>query len=158
MPKRTRLESIFFLIFFLFTIFSSFSIYAKDPVFSFRHPDCKIKALVEKEQKFLFSTLQEMAKKRGFKILKMKNKRDIYKGEMYFKLNFIRVNKKLYNHCQVNLKIKLAKEDRYISSRDEVLYDQKNTRSLPRITFKGDERCTRALKDAFIHIPTCIDR
>lgn len=156
MPKRTRLEPILILKSLALFLLLPFVAQAKDPAFSFRHPDCKVKAVIEEDQEFLFDTLNEMSKKRGLNLSKMKDKRDIYKGEMYFKINFVRIDKKLYDHCQVNLKLKLAKEDRYISSRDEVLYDQKNTRSLPRVTLKGNERCTRALKDAFIHIPTCI--
>jgi hypothetical protein len=156
MSKATRLESILFLIgFSIALIFPNFA-QAKDPAFSFRHPDCKIKTLLTEKTEFLYDTLESMSEKRLLNLSKMKNKRDIYKGEMYFEMSFERIDKKLYDHCEVNLKIKLAKEDRLLTSQDETLYNQKNKRSLPRVTLKGNERCKRALRDAFVHIPTCI--
>lgn len=160
MPKGTRLVSIFILIG-IFTSFFSANISAKEdfiPAFSFNHPDCNVKVLLKEDALFLKDTVQEMCRRRRLNMSVMKNPKDIYKGEMYLKVDFIRIDKKLYDHCQVDVKLLLAKEDRYTSSRDTILYDQKSTRSLPRITLKGNERCHRALKDAFIHIPTCIKR
>lgn len=151
MSKRFRLVTIFFLV-----ALVHFNTMAQDPAFSFRHPDCKVKVKLNKETEFLYSSLDEMSSKRGLNLIKMKNPKDVYKGEMYFSVSYRTIKKKLYDHCEVNLKLMLSKQDRKLLSTDTVLYDQKNIRSLPRITLEGKERCHRALKDTFIHIPTCI--
>lgn len=144
-----NLKIIFFLILFLIK-----PGYAQND-FSFNHPDCKVKAFLPDNANFLKNTLEEMAKKRKMVLSMMKTKKDIYKGEMYFQVNFARIKQKIYDKCLIDIKLYLAKEDRYTSKRDTLLYERKSTRSVPRITLKGNERCTRALKDAFIHIPTC---
>lgn len=123
--------------------------------FSFNHPNCKVKAFLPDNARFLNSTLKQMTEKRKMILTIMKSKKDIYKGEMYFQVNFARIKQKIYDKCLVDIKLYLSKEDRYTSKSDILLYERKSTRSLPRITLKGNERCTRALKDAFIHIPTC---
>lgn len=123
--------------------------------FSFNHPNCNVRAFLPSEASFLEGTLKEMTKKRKMNLTLMKNKKDIFKGDMYFQVNFARIDQKIYDKCLIDVKLYLAKEDRYTSKRDTLLYEQKSTRSLPRITLKGNERCKRALKDAFIHIPVC---
>ena len=40
--------------------------------------------------------------------------------------------------------------------KDKTLYERSVRRALPRHTFSGNERCKRALKDTFVHIPKCI--
>lgn len=157
MSKRIRLVSILVLIGLTpWSFFAQAKQDKQEPAYSFHHPDCKVKVLLQNSAMFLKDTINEMCSKRRFKMSLMKNEKDIYKGEMYLKVDYLRIDKKLYDHCEVNVKLLLAKEDRYTSSRDTLLYDHKNTRSLPRVTFKGNERCKRALKDAFIHIPTCL--
>ena len=157
MMKRFKYGLNYITLFLLFGLKSSYlNATSINPSFSFPHPYCKVKHLPTQQGEFLYSTLNEMSKKRRLKLIRMKDKRDIYKGEMYFRFKIARIKKKLYDHCQVDLELVLASEDRYTSSRDQILYSKKSKRSLPRITLKGNERCHRALKDAFIHIPTCL--
>lgn len=154
--KLVRIQNLIFI--YLITLFFVSSNVQAQNDFSFNHPDCKVKAFLPENAEFLEDTLEEMTKKRKMVLSMMKTKKDIYKGEMYFQVNFARIKQKIYDKCLVDVKLYLAKEDRYISKRDTLLYERKSTRSLPRITLKGNERCTRALKDAFIHIPTCRKR
>jgi hypothetical protein len=92
-------------------------------------------------------------------------------GDMYLDLSISRpkeVNRKqkidgkmvnklikpLYSPCIVKLELKQAKGNT-IRKSDKTLFQKEVERGFPRVTFKGNERCTRALKDAFVHIPKC---
>lgn len=60
----------------------------------------------------------------------------------------------LYKDCEIRIEIRRAKLNR-ISSTDKVFFKGFGKRSEPRVTFEGNERCVRALKESFMHIPHC---
>ncbi|MGB0452154.1 MAG: hypothetical protein ACPGJV_00455 [Bacteriovoracaceae bacterium] len=123
--------------------------------FSITHPSCKLKVPQFNGIEILKNQLFKSLKSRGYIPSMMSNKRDIFKYDYYVQVELKKVPNKLYNKCKVTLRLKSAKNDRFLSSKDETLYKNTVTRQFPRITFEGNERCTRALRDTFIHIPKC---
>lgn len=94
-------------------------------------------------------------KERSFNIKSFVDGDKMNVGDLYFHLEYIRDPKKLWKDCIVNVAVKKATGQRPLS-KDRTLYRRSVKRSLPRHTFDGNERCTRALKDAFINIPYCV--
>jgi hypothetical protein len=124
--------------------------------YSFKHENCvaSVKTL-SKEASFLKSTLESKLKERNFKVRYIDKERIIRKRDLYIMIKHNRIDGKSYKDCEVEIKLKQAKNDYRMSSSDKILNQKKVKRSFPRITFKGNERCKRALKDTFTDIPFC---
>ena len=120
--------------------------------FVFEHPDCKIRFLPSEHKEIAKIARQEL-KERKFKVLELINGKALIGGELYYSLDLTK-DKKLYKSCIITSSILMA-SDRLPRENDKVLYKKEIKRSLPRITFYGDERCRMAIKETFIHIPTC---
>ena len=138
-------------IFILF--FGHFSLMAQE--FTFDHEDCRIRMKTPNTKRL--KQAKALLKERKFNVLELLDNKRVFPGELYFALKIERPEKKLYTDCVVTLKIQKAKGN-IPRLKDDTLFKKRLTRRVPRITFKGEERCRMALKDAFIHIPTCKKR
>jgi hypothetical protein len=108
----------------------------------------------DKDDSAFESTLISKLKERGYKPQFLGPEKIIIPGNLHLTAKKTRVKGKLWKDCLVKIEIRMAKTNRALSS-DKVLFTKETKRSLPRHTFKGNERCTRAIKDAFVHIPYC---
>ena len=137
-----------YLIFFL--LFST-SLFAQQQ-FSFKHLDCNVR--FNKSSDFLNERTNKSLKDKGFVPKGYVDGNKMNSGDLYFSLEYFRDPKKLWKDCIVTIAVKKAK-GQIAKKKDKTLFERSIKRSLPRHTFDGDERCKRALKDAFIHIPYC---
>lgn len=138
----------------LISLFLSFSALAEQkPVFfKLKHQNCiLVTEKVETEDKKFNKQFVNELEERKYKIMYTSK---VNPGTLYLGMNRVRHGHGLYKDCSVELILKQAKEN-YKSKRDKVLHQKKVRRKYPRITRQGNERCRRALKEAFIHIPTC---
>ena len=146
---QKRLERVYLVIF----ILMSFGLNAQEYVFE--HANCKIK--IQKQEKIYQSVeklLKSLLTKKGYEVTYLVDNRKILPKDLYMTMTIDTPSGKLFKDCIVTIKMKVAK-NRRISAADNVLFEREGKRHVPRITFKGLERCRRALKDDFIHIPYC---
>ncbi len=136
-----------YLLVFLFICTNAYS-----QAFSFKHIDCKIR--FNKTDKLLNEQAHQRLKDKGFKTMPFVDQNKMNVGDLYFELEVFKDPKKLWKDCIVTAAVKKAKSQRP-NSKDKNLYKKSVKRALPRHTFDGNERCKRALKDTFIHIPYC---
>ncbi len=123
--------------------------------FSFDHPNCQVRVKsFPKKLQYLKSTLNEEFSKRNFQSLPMKDNKRVLPGDMYLDLEVVKLPSKLYHPCLVKIKFKVAK-NRNPSTSDETIFQKEIKRTFPRVTLNGKERCKKALKDSFVHIPYC---
>tara|TARA_R110000868_G_scaffold154736_2_gene380977 strand:+ start:36189 stop:36647 length:459 start_codon:yes stop_codon:yes gene_type:complete len=118
--------------------------------FSFNHPTCLIR----------FDSTQEFADKiasnlkdKGFKLQDYLPEGKLNPEDMYLNL-IIEREGWFYKDCVLDLVISQANSVKPLSS-DLRLMSAKAKRMYPRVTFSGDERCTRGIDDLFVNIPTC---
>lgn len=129
--------------------------------FTFNHPNCKIKMLkFDPTLEYLKSDFEKYLKIRSFKLSYIEKKHKVFKGDLYliFEAGHDTSGKyksNLYKACQTKITIKEAKGSG-MQNNDKILYQKSTTRALPRVTFFGKERCSRGLKDTFVHIPYCL--
>lgn len=121
--------------------------------FSFRHPDCQTRVPVKDH--FLQELFLETLKERGYAPRPITPSDPLRPGEIYMSYQQTHPEGIIFKSCLVQLSLKRAKV-KDGSKEDEVLYEHQVLRELPRVTFKGKERCRRALKDSFVHIPYCL--
>jgi len=136
----------------LLFILSFKSIADEKPVyFKLNHQNCiLVSDKVETEDKKFNKSFIDTLEKKNYKLMYTSK---VNKGSLYLKLKRER-HSGLYKDCSVSLTLKQAK-DNYKSKSDKTLHQKTVRRKYPRITRTGNERCRRALKEAFIHIPTC---
>lgn len=150
----------------IITIFFSYPLFSKDmfvyKYFSFDHPTCNI-WLAKKTSPYwnhygedFRDLVIEKLKIKRFKIINFTNnkKRKMAKGDLHLMLRKTILPEGFYKKCLVKFQIKQA-ATKYSSQEDNVLYEKDSLRSLPRHTFRGEERCLYALKDSFGIIPYC---
>lgn len=127
----------------------------------FYHPTCQVKIYPEKQQseweRGFYDEFKSQIKKRKYYPQKMVNSRT-YPGELLISYQIINSKEKsktkLYRDCTVKVQFKKVKGVKP-SREDELLIEKSITRRVPRITLGGKERCSKALKEVFIHIPFC---
>ena len=157
---------------FYFIIISLIVFNLKAQYFTIEHPDCRVRIKqFNKDNDFLKDIFFEKLKERNFKPDYLVENKRLIIGEMYLTLSISTpkevqrkqkvdgklVNKTinpLYPPCVISLELKKAKGN-IVRKSDKTLFTKTIERGFPRITFKGNERCTRALKEAFVHIPKC---
>ena len=123
--------------------------------FFLKLPNCDVKYVENPEHSSDFQTLlKSIIKDRKYKLKTFKKRAKINEGELYFMVELTKSKSVLYKDCNVEVSLKRAKA-RHMSSQDKVIVTKIVTRKFPRLTFSGKERCLLALKDAFVHIPTC---
>lgn len=120
--------------------------------FTFEHPTCKVR-FVGGESKKLNELAKEKLKERNYESQELVNGKALIVNDLYYVMDVAK-DKKLYKTCIITSELKIA-SDRIPRKKDQVLYKKEIKRSLPRITFKGMERCKMAVKETFVHIPTC---
>ena len=112
----------------------------------------------------MFKTVQTEAKKKDNKLtfkneqrqkktFSQLNDKKVLPEQLYFHVTLSRKGY-LFQQCTAHVQLKRAKNYR-VSKKDEPLYQGTSTRQFPRITLQGNERCVRAIQDAFVHIPSC---
>lgn len=145
------LERLFILALFLF----SFSGHAQS--FIFEHANCYVKIQKQKEDnKKLEELLKKLLTNKGYKVSYLIENKKLLPKDLYMEMEITTPSGKLFKDCIVKVSLKVAK-NRRISNGDKILFEREGKRQLPRVTFSGGERCRRALKDNFIHIPYCKD-
>lgn len=122
--------------------------------FELEHSDCNIRYVPMNESEKLNSKAQSLLKEHNYKVRPLIDGKRLLVGEMYFTLDRKLPKKKIYSACIITVKIKKAEGNSPRES-DKVLLEKTIKRTVPRITFKGSERCNFAIKEAFIHIPSC---
>lgn len=135
----------------LLLLFFISSIKAQE-AFVFEHGDCVTR--VRKTDNFLYEDFLELMQKRGYSPKEIVDNAPLYEGEIYMEYKEERPRDKFFRDCVVQVSLKQAKKSGG-STDDEILYQHQIKRSLPRFSFSGKERCRRAIKDAFVHIPVC---
>lgn len=120
--------------------------------YNFEHADCKI-GFIEGTEKYLNKVAKETLISRSFKPQKLVENRILLPDDLYYTYEVIKGDS-LYKSCTIKSYIKIA-SSRTPQERDTVVFKKEIKRTLPRITFTGSERCTKALKETFIHIPNC---
>ena len=120
--------------------------------FHFKHSTCYIRVNL-KEHPYK-ETLREQLKKKKLRPKEFVEDGRLFAGDLYLDLNIKKLKGKLFKDCQVKLKLKKAQNNRP-NSKDPDLFSKTIVRAFPRLTFGGSERCSRAIKDAFVHVPVC---
>lgn len=124
--------------------------------YSFDHRDCRLrtKSYDDDLRVDLIKRAEKLLKTRKFDIQQMMDNKRVLPGELYFDLEVVKPREKLFTACVVVIQIRQS-EGNFPLPSDKTLFRKSIKRSLPRHTLSGDERCRMALKDAFVHIPTC---
>ncbi len=153
-----RVSSLF--VSFLLISFISTSLMAQE--FAFDHADCKVRMKKTHEIADLpqsdIDTLEELIveelEKREFVINPFIDNKRLLEDEMYIDWEVDFTKESIYNTCVIGVSLKLSKGQTPREG-DPILYSKVIRRRVPRITFDGMERCKLAIKESFIHIPTC---
>ena len=159
MGKETFLRS--FLQKTIFTVFLAVlltqSAFAKKNSFYLEYPNCRVR--IPKAGKDLkpsyFEVLKEKLKYRKFTFKKMPENSRIGVEELYLKLEKKMVGKGLIKSCQMKLTFFVTKSDYARPSIDKKVFTKSIKRQFPRHSLEGHERCEKAIKDLFIHVPPC---
>lgn len=120
--------------------------------FDFEHADCKIR-FKKGEESHLNKAAVAQLRKRQYIPEEMHDNRVLLPGDLYYYFEK-RLEGGLYKRCIIRSYIKKAKS-RLPQKNDPVIFKKEIKRSLPRVTFSGKERCLKAIKETFIHIPRC---
>ncbi len=135
---------------FMFPAFAQNSVLINTEDFSFSHPTCLIR--FDKTQEFAGKLASNLTNK-GFKLHDFIDKDKLNSEDLYLSLSIEREGL-FFKDCKLHLRIMQANSAKRISS-DKILLESKTIRAIPRVTFSGDERCTRGIDDLFVDIPKC---
>jgi hypothetical protein len=138
------------LILFLFCLFPMQSQATEE--FVLNDVNCQVKINTVHDR--LFDLFQELLKQKGYEPIVLTAGQSINRGELTARFEKKHLDGKWYKDCQINLKL-MRLTSHQSEHEAEMVVDHTTVRSLPRITFKGHERCSRGLRDAFIHLPPC---
>jgi len=114
----------------------------------------KVDENIQEEINELQELASEKLEKRKFVIHPFIQNKRVLAGELYFDWNRSFTQESIYNSCVISIAVKKAKGQIPLDS-DPVLFQKAVRRRVPRITFRGMERCKLAMKECFISIPTC---
>lgn len=124
---------------------------------SFEHKNCQLKVFkLDKENSYLKKTLTEKILERDFKHQFISSGSELRKDDLYLVVKVLYGKEKAYRDCTIETKLYKADNNYRTSSSDKAMFSRKVTRSFPRVTFKGKERCKKSLKDTFLNIKFCI--
>lgn len=139
----------------LFLGFLASSLMAQTPSFNFSHPQCQFNLILEAQDFSERDTLQmeeklveAAAKKRLEPILP--GQRPV-PSALTLQVKMHRSGF-LFKTCHVDLKLLGRRADNTTMTLGEAVIN----RQFPRVSFRGNERCTRAIDDAFVQVPTCL--
>lgn len=139
----------------LTTILSSLMLsaaFAQDREFLFKHPTCEVKITDQDDR--LQALFINKLKERGYQAILLSNERPLLEGDLYASFKREHLEGKIFKDCKLEVTLKQALRN-LGGPDDQLLFSHSTVRALPRITFKGHERCSRALKDVFVHLPPC---
>ena len=150
----------------LFLVLLSLGLNAQGPLeseYHFNHSDCNVRLkdystnqkedLDREEMKALGEIVKDKLEERNFTIKPFIDNKRILENEMY--LTWERsFQGGIYKRCEMTVQLRQAK-GQYPRDNDPILYQKTIERRVPRITFRGMERCKLALQETFIHIPHC---
>ncbi len=125
---------------------------AQEAEFLFRHPTCEVK--ISSQEDRLQALFISKLKERGYQAVLLSNERPLLEGDLYASFKREHLDGKIFKECKIEISIKQALRN-LGGPNDEEVFTHSTVRGLPRITFKGHERCSRALKDVFVHLPPC---
>lgn len=140
----------------LLSLLFSFSAYGKNSViinqgeFSFNHPTCLIR--FDSQQPFAKKIATNL-KDKGFKLHEFIEDKKMNPEDLYFSL-LIQRDGILFKDCKLKLKVLQSNSVKALDN-DIVLLETETVRVFPRVTFSGDERCSRGIDDLFVDIPSC---
>jgi hypothetical protein len=80
-----------------------------------------------------------------------------YDGELMAGFDKEHLSGKVFRDCKIELKL-WRHGEKGSDGLSRMILNHRTVRQLPRITFKGHERCSRGLRDAFLHLPPCSTR
>jgi len=110
--------------------------------------------LLRFDEKQEFSTkLKENLIKKGFKLHGYIEEKKLNPEDLYMTLSISREGL-FFKDCKLTIKINEATSSKILST-DKTLLQTVTTRAYPRVTFNGDERCTRGIDDLFVDLPSC---
>lgn len=118
--------------------------------FTITHPTCLVR--FDETQEF-GEKLGRKLKEKGYKTHAFLPEKKLNVEDWYF-TSSIKREGMIYKDCTISYAILEAKSVRP-ASMDIKILEGSSKRNLPRVTFSGDERCTRAIDDLFVNIPTC---
>lgn len=153
--QRSLLRNFVFFAF-LGAIFSQIA-FAEKNSFYLEYPNCRIR--IAKSANSLrdsyFDVLKEKLKYRKFSLRKMPENSRIGVEELYLQLEKNMVGKGLIKICQMKLNLFVTKSDYARPSVDKLIFTKAIRRQFPRHSIEGHERCEKAIKDLFVHVPPC---
>lgn len=122
--------------------------------FEVRDPRCQIK--VQQENDRLFALFLELLEEKGYRPSLISTDNPLYEGEMIASFEKEHLPGKIFKDCQIRVFIRRHQQNTGVTDPENLIVDHTSVRSLPRITFRGHERCTRGMRDAFVHVPPCV--
>lgn len=159
MRKNLRVNLQFNILFILFSLIAGTPLVSAEE-YIFEHSDCTARIAhpshdrLADEIKELKDKVVSELQKRNFTVKELIDGKRLLTGELYFQWDLNFTKESVYHACVIDISLKQAKGQRPRKS-DPSLYKKSVKRKVPRITFKGMERCDFAIKESFIHIPTC---
>jgi hypothetical protein len=123
----------------------------------FDHANCQVRFPNQSGplKQAVLPELEKLLKVKNFKTKPLLDGKYVIPGELYVDFDVTSQEQALYNPCVVKVRINQAKGNKINLSADKSLFVKEIKRQFPRITPKGKERCIRALRDVFTHIPYC---
>lgn len=138
------------LVFFTASALAQNTVQINENDYSFNHPTCLLR--FDSAQDFS-DKLKENLVKRGFKLHDFIEDNKLNPEDLYLSLSIEREGI-FFKDCKLHLKINQAVSSKRLSS-DKTIIQSQTTRTYPRVTFDGDERCTRGIDDLFVNVPKC---
>ena len=141
----------------IFSLLFAFNSYSDEytPTYTYEHPSCNVSIHDNFEKASFKELVVSLLKDRSYNVKFLKKRNVILAGDLHLLVKKNRLKAKFWKDCVVESKLFFATESR-ASLKDDVIFKKKIKRQFPRLTPSGEERCERALKDSFIHIPHCI--
>lgn len=113
---------------------------------------CEVK--IEASDDRLQNQFIDLLKEKGYRPVLISPERPLYDGDLTASFDKEHLKDKIYRDCKISLVLK-RQGQRSPEGIRETIVKHTTVRSLPRITFRGHERCIRGLRDAFVHLPPC---
>ena len=125
------------------------------PTYTYEHPTCNVSLHDNFKEESFKELVVSLLKERSYNISFLKKRNILKSGDLHLLIKKNKLKGKMWKDCVVEAKLYYSKNSN-ASLKDDVIFKKKVKRQYPRVTFSGNERCERALKDSFIHIPHCL--
>ncbi|OUR94196.1 hypothetical protein A9Q84_18000 [Halobacteriovorax marinus] len=155
MPRR--LQTVLIILISLLSV----SLNAKERIYyKINHDTCRVKIVdnfKSSEDMNYKDLVVDLLKERNYQTSFLGPRRKIITGDFHLNFSWNRTGENVYKACDVEVTLKRSRINR-TQSDDKVIFENSSKRALPRVTFKGKERCRRAINDVFNLLPHCILR